>query len=171
MKLFARLLYAGIFLAAVAEALSPAKPVSQPVLGAGRQDWHAKSFWHAHWGASGVHKGIDIFAHHGTTVVAGQGGLVLYCGELKEGGKVVLVLTPRGWLHYYAHLDRIQARQGAWVRPDESIGAVGDSGNAAGKPPHLHYAILTLVPRPWAIQWGIQGWKRMFYQDPGHLLQ
>lgn len=83
---------------------------------------------------------------------------------------MVLVLTPRGWLHYYAHLDSIQTRPGAWVVPGEPIGGVGATGNAAGMPPHLHYAVLTLVPRPWDIRWAPQGWKRMFYRDPGGLL-
>ena len=47
-----------------------------------------------------------------------------------------------------------------WKRPDwlgpsdtrppgSPLGTVGDSGNARGKPPHLHYAILSLLPYPW----------------------
>lgn len=163
-------LCAVLALATLVEALYPAGPVTQPVLGATRRDWNHASFWHANWGASGVHKGVDIFAARGETVMAAQAGLVLYRGEIGQGGKVILVLTPRGWLHYYAHLDRIQTRPGAWVVPGEPIGEVGCTGNAAGKSPHLHYAILTLAPRPWDIRWAPQGWRRMFYRDPGSLL-
>ena len=165
-----RWLIAMLLATVFAEALYPASPLSQPVAGADHRDWNANSYWFPSWGVSGVHKGIDIFAKRGATVMAAQAGLVVYRGNIEQGGKVVLVLTPRGWLHYYAHLDSILTRQGAWVVPGEPIGEVGDTGNAASKPTHLHYAVLTLVPRPWDIRWAPQGWKLMFYKNPGLLL-
>jgi hypothetical protein len=36
-----------------------------------------------------------------------------------------------------------------------------------GKEPHLHYHIITLIPYPWRITREMQGWKKMFYMDPG----
>lgn len=164
-------LVAGLALMAVLlETLLPAGAFTQPVLGAGRQDWNPKTFWHPNWGASGVHKGIDIFARKGEAVMAAQAGLVLWRGEIEQGGKVILVLTPRGWLHYYAHLKSIHTRPAAWVVAGEPIGEVGDTGNARGGPPHLHYSVLTLLPRPWAVRGGAQGWKAMFYRNPDELL-
>lgn len=142
----------------------------QPVAGATAHDWHPDSYWHPHWGASGVHKGIDIFARRGTPVVAAQGGWVVYQGEVAQGGRVVLVLTPRGWLHYYAHLDRIDATPG-WIAAGAALGTVGTSGNAAGKPAHLHYSILSPVPKPLAYRPGMQGWKRVFYRNPDTMLR
>jgi len=35
------------------------------------------------------------------------------------------------------------------VNQNTIIGSVGDSGNAKGKPPHLHYSIVTLIPYLW----------------------
>ena len=165
-----RLLLAAIVLAILAEALLPPAPFIQPVSGAGRQDWHPHSFWFSPWGRSGVHKGIDIFAGKGETVMAAQSGRVIWQGEIAQGGRVILILTRRGWLHYYAHLDSIRTRAGARVVAGAPIGEVGATGNARGKPPHLHYAVLTLVPRPWEVRWAPQGWKRMFYRDPARLL-
>ena len=165
-----RPLLAMVVLAASIEALLPPGPFVQPVQGAGRQDWNPHSFWFSPWGRSGVHKGIDIFAGKGETVVAAQGGLVLWQGEIAQGGKVVLILTGRGWLHYYAHLRSIRTQAGNRAVAGEPVGEVGTSGNAKGKPPHLHYAVLTLVPRPWEVRWAPQGWKRMFYRDPTRLL-
>jgi hypothetical protein len=47
---------------------------------------------------------------------------------------------------------------------------VGDTGNARGKPPHQHYAVLSVIPYPWRIDGATQGWKKMFYLDPGEIL-
>lgn len=152
------------------EAYMPKPDLRQPVLGATTRDWNPKSFWHPHWGASGVHKGIDIFATRRTPVVAAQSGLVLYRGTLKQGGKVVVVASPRGWMHYYAHLDSSHAASGSWVSTGETLGAVGTTGNARGKPAHLHYAIFSPIPRLQSFRLGTQGWKRLFYRDPSLLL-
>ena len=43
-------------------------------------------------------------------------------------------------------------------------------GNAAGKPTHLHYAIMSLVPYPWQASNGPHGWRKMRYMDPTPLL-
>lgn len=162
--------WAIILMLIVLEALLPPGDFKLPEVGASRHDWNADSYWHNHWGVSGVHKGIDIFARRGTPVVAAQSGLVLFSGRLELGGNVVLVITPRGWLHYYAHLDRADAKAGDWRSAGEPVGTVGDTGDAAGRPPHLHYAVLTLIPRPWATRPVEQGWKRMFYRNPDRLL-
>lgn len=141
-----------------------------PVQGASVRDWNPRSYWYEPWGASGVHKGIDIFARKGTPILAATGGIVVFRGEIAMGGKVLAVLGPKWRLHYYAHLDSATARQGSLVWRGEVIGAVGDSGNAVGKPPHLHYAVLTLLPYPWRWDTTTQGWKKMVYLDPGKLL-
>jgi murein DD-endopeptidase MepM/ murein hydrolase activator NlpD len=140
-----------------------------PVAGATAADWNPKSFWFEPWGQSGVHKGIDIFAKSGRPVVAAVPGLLLYRGELSIGGNVVAVLGPKWRIHYYAHLAESKPVP-LWVSAGEHIGAVGSSGNAAGKPPHLHYTVLSIVPLPWRFSTATQGWKRMFFLDPGEVL-
>jgi hypothetical protein len=100
-----------------------------PVAGASARDWNPRSFWYEPWGASGVHKGIDIFAAQGRTVVAATAGIVIYRGEM------------------------------------------GPSGNAAGKAPHLHYAVVSLLPLPWRYSSETQGWRKMFYLDPASAFQ
>ena len=142
-----------------------------PVEGAHRKDWNAKSFWHEPWGASGVHKGIDIFAPNGRSVVSAVPGVVVYQGQLGIGGNVIAVLGPRWRIHYYAHLADGSRSAPRFVGGGTQLGAVGTSGNAAGKPPHLHYAVLSLVPLPWRYSSATQGWKQMFFLDPDALLQ
>ncbi len=144
--------------------LLPEEPAI-PVLGATRADWNRDSFWHP-WGASGVHKGIDIFAKEGTAVVAATPGIVLYAGTLSQGGNVVSVFGPKWRIHYYAHLQEVRAASGQYVSRGDVVGTVGTTGNAAGKPPHLHYAIITQIPYVWLYKPERYGWERMFYINP-----
>ena len=141
-----------------------------PVAGASVHDWNAASFWYEPWGRSGVHKGIDVFAQEGRPVIAAVAGVVIYQGQLGIGGNVVAVLGPKWRVHYYAHLasNDVVPR---FVARGAALGRVGTSGNAAGKPPHLHYAVISLVPLPWRYSAATQGWKQMFYLDPGMLLK
>jgi murein DD-endopeptidase MepM/ murein hydrolase activator NlpD len=141
-----------------------------PVQGATSADWHPRSYWYHPWGASGVHKGIDIFAPEGRPVLAATSGLVLRSGSHDAGGTVIAMLGPRWRIHYYAHLLCADVESGDWVRRGEPIGAVGTTGNAVGKPPHLHYAVVTLVPYPWRVTDEPQGWRKMFFLDPGAAL-
>ena len=145
--------------------LLPARGVI-PVQNATTKDWNERSFWYIPWGKSGVHKGIDIFAKRGTPVLASTSGLVVYTGNINMGGNVVAILGPKWRIYYYAHLDSITANTFDWASRSEAIGKVGDSGNAKGKPPHLHYSVLSLVPYPWRISTDEQGWKKMFFMNP-----
>ena len=141
-----------------------------PVEDATSKDWNPKSFWFEPWGKSGVHKGIDIFAKQGKPVISAVPGIVIYHGEWGIGGNVVAVLGAKWRIHYYAHL--AEAAPVPWfVSSGEVIGHVGTSGNAAGKQPHLHYAVISIVPIPWHISTATQGWKRMFFLNPSEMLQ
>ncbi len=139
---------------------------SMPVEGATKTSYSQKSFWFYPWGKSGTHKGVDIFAKQGTPVRSSTSGIVLYTGQLRLGGNVVIVLGPKWRIHYYAHLDKIETASYALISNGEQIGSVGTSGNAAGKPAHLHYSINTLIPYVWRIDEDPQGWKKMFYLNP-----
>lgn len=150
-------------------ALIPASP-RIPVVGADRHSWSRDSFWHYPWGKSVTHKGIDIFARRGISVISATPGVCVFSGTLPRGGKVALVLGPQLRLYYYAHLDSIRIHTPALVRAATQLGTVGDSGNAVGTPPHLHFSIVTLVPYPWRVDGSVQGWKKMFYLNPDEVL-
>jgi peptidoglycan LD-endopeptidase LytH len=98
------------------------------------------------WGATRrggrSHEGIDIFASCGHPVVSSTEGIVLSVGENRLGGQVVWVLGPGGSRHYYAHLSGFaELHRGDHVQPGDTLAYVGNTGNAAGTPCHLHYGI------------------------------
>lgn len=93
-------------------------------------------------------------------------GVVIYTGNLTLGGNVVAILGPKWRIHYLAHLNSIDTGVPGLVRAKERVGTLGDSGNAAGKQPHVHYSIVTLIPYPWLFSTESQGWKKMFILNP-----
>ena len=138
-----------------------------PVSGATTKSWAEDSFWAYPWGTSFTHKGIDIFADRGTDVISSTYGLVVYTHEGGKGGKSVMILGPKWRFHYYAHLDSYDAFAFKPVKPGTVLGTVGDTGNAKGKPPHLHYAITSPFPYPqYYDSEAVHGWKKMFHLSP-----
>jgi murein DD-endopeptidase MepM/ murein hydrolase activator NlpD len=102
------------------------------------------------WGAprSGGrrHEGIDVFAEKGTRVLSTTEGVVTRVGDNRLGGHSVWVMGPGGYLHYYAHLEKFgDVKPCQRIHKGHCIGTVGDSGNARGTPPHLHYGIYRLI--------------------------
>ncbi|MEO9893075.1 M23 family metallopeptidase [Aurantibacter sp.] len=138
-----------------------------PVKDATVKSWDEKSFWAYPWGTSITHKGIDVFAKKGTEVIAATNGIVIYTYEGGKGGKSVMMLGPKWRFHYYAHLNEIKTFPLQPIKKGATLGTVGTTGNAIGKPPHLHYAITTPFPYPKLYDSNaVQGWKKMFYLNP-----
>ena len=162
----ARRILLGAGIAIFVAGLAVPERLVVPVKGATKADWNPATFWRSPWGASGVHKGIDIFAKEGTPVLSAAPGFVLYSGTLSLGGNVVIVAGPKWRFHYYAHLRETGTAAGRFVSGGQVIGTVGATGNAAGKPPHRHYTIATAIPFAWRADRGVQGWKKMFSLDP-----
>tara|TARA_R110002167_G_scaffold91083_25_gene245063 strand:- start:3730 stop:4326 length:597 start_codon:yes stop_codon:yes gene_type:complete len=143
-----------------------------PVKGASTKSWDINSFWAYPWGTSVTHKGIDIFAIKGTDVISASDGIVIYTYEGGKGGKSVMVLGPKWRFHYYAHLDAIKTFIFKPLKQGMVLGTVGDTGNAKGKPPHLHYAITSPFPYPDRYDGNaVQGWKKMFHLNPDNWLR
>ena len=141
-----------------------------PVQNAVKGNWDDETFWYYPWGQSIVHKGVDIFAAEGTPVLSATEGVVVSVEKTGNGGNVIYVLGPKWRLHYYAHLQSVETYFGAYVHTGAIVGKVGNTGNAATTPPHLHYSIQTLVPYLWRWDSDVMGWKKMFYLNPTYYL-
>lgn len=95
-------------------------------------------------GGARQHEGIDIFAEKLTPVVAASSGLITRVGTNRLGGKVVW-LRPNDRDHrinlYYAHLDSQMVESGQVVSVGDTLGLMGNTGNAITTPPHLHFGV------------------------------
>ncbi|MDQ4132151.1 MAG: M23 family metallopeptidase [Actinomycetota bacterium] len=101
--------------------------------------------WHAPRGtpeAPRLHMGTDVFAAYGTPVRAPFDGVVTHSdGGL--GGKAVTLTTRDGTYYYMAHLAAFapDVPNGSSVKQGDIVGLNGDSGNAVGGSPHVHFEI------------------------------
>jgi murein DD-endopeptidase MepM/ murein hydrolase activator NlpD len=94
-------------------------------------DWHAPRTGH-------LHQGCDVFAAMGTPSVACVTGTV-YQGEGNNAGLYVRLVADDGNVFYYMHLQRFAAT--GHITAGTVVGYVGDTGNALGGPPHLHFEV------------------------------
>jgi murein DD-endopeptidase MepM/ murein hydrolase activator NlpD len=85
------------------------------------------------------HDGIDLAAPEGTPVLAAASGTVLFAGEKRGYGKIVLVAHRGDVVTVYAHNSENLARPGDQVHEGAAIARVGHTGNATG--PHLHFEV------------------------------
>lgn len=96
------------------------------------------------WGAprSGgrAHKGTDMMGPYGAPLYASASGVV-YTGNSGLGGRTVWVVADYGVAFYYAHLSDYNVSSGSRVSKGDVVGFNGDSGNASGGAPHLHFEI------------------------------
>jgi len=103
----------------------------------------AQSFFGAERdGGRRSHDGVDIFARRGTPVLAAGPGQAYRIEVTNLGGKVVWVRdNVRNARLYYAHLDSQHVVEGQLVDVGDTLGFVGNTGNARTTPPHLHFGI------------------------------
>lgn len=92
-------------------------------------------------GGARRHEGVDIFAPKRTPVLASAPGIITGTGNYGIGGKVVWLSTGLNRRLYYAHLDTQFVSAGRKVKTGDTLGLVGNTGNARFTPPHLHFGI------------------------------
>ena len=123
-------------------AISVVPSLSFPVAG---NKARAGSFWGADRGAGKrTHEGVDIFAPKKTPVVAAADGYITKVDNGGIGGKTVWMrVIGKNISLYYAHLDQQLVESGQTVMKGDTLGLVGNTGNAEHTPSHLHFGIYT----------------------------
>jgi murein DD-endopeptidase MepM/ murein hydrolase activator NlpD len=93
--------------------------------------------------SGGWHHGDDIFAPLGAPVLAVADGVVFLVGPNPIGGNRLWLQDGAGNQYYYAHLSAYTplARDGMHVHAGDVLGFVGNTGDAAGGPYHLHFEV------------------------------
>ncbi|UBM59516.1 peptidoglycan DD-metalloendopeptidase family protein [Marinilongibacter aquaticus] len=95
-------------------------------------------------GGSRAHQGWDLEAAIGTPTYAVKGGTVSLVETGAYGKQVILTFEDEnGNTKYaqYAHLSAYNVTNGQKVEEGQLLGETGDTGNAKGVTPHLHFEI------------------------------
>lgn len=113
-----------------------------------------------------AHDGVDLPVRNGTLVLAPFAGVVVNPATIwkpwdpQRYGTVVVIRSTeaqsRGYLVILAHLSRRSVVPGDSVRRGQVVGRTGQTGNAAGTPPHLHFELRA----PFAIAYAYAGVRR-----------
>lgn len=160
--LMATLLAAGLATDATAEAAPPTGSVREivfPVVGSVR---YSDTFGACRSGCSRSHAGEDLMAAKLTELVATRDATVRWLkGDATPDGthgNYVILRDAEGWEYWYIHINNDSPgtddgtnparwrfgpgiERGAKVKAGQLVGYVGDSGNAEGTAPHLHFEI------------------------------
>ncbi len=93
------------------------------------------------------HHGVDIFARRHTPILAPCDGYIRFVGVRGLGGKVIWLQDSKHYDNlYFAHLDSQWVKARTFVKTGDTLGTVGNTGNARFTPPHLHFGIYNNGP-------------------------
>lgn len=106
-------------------------------IGSGSFIWPVPNYTYvSRWMSSG-HRGADICAAYGTTIIASDSGTVIAAGWHYSYGNYVEIDHGNGYKTLYAHMSAISVTQGQAVSQGDKIGEVGSTGNSTGN--HCHF--------------------------------
>ncbi|NPD27487.1 M23 family metallopeptidase [Corallococcus exiguus] len=119
----------------------PGAPSRPRLATQGMLDWPLRGVLYGRFGKKGKepHDGIDLAAPAGTPVKTAQEGTVLYAGEQKGYGLIVIVEHAAPLITLYAHNRDLRVKTGQKVRRGQVIATVGESGRTSG--PHVHFEV------------------------------
>lgn len=88
---------------------------------------------------SEYHKGIDIGAPNGSTIIAASSGQVAWAYHSTSAGNWVGIDHGNGLYSVYMHMSYSIVTEGQYVNKGDTIGYVGSTGMSTGN--HLHFAV------------------------------
>src|SRR5437764_15152426 len=149
------LLASGLLAGTTAARGDTTKPIVFPVFGAAR---YSDDFGQPR--AGGAHQGIDILAAKRSLALAAEAGKINFWTHSATAGCMLYLYGASGTTYYYIHLNNDLTgrndnrgkcvagtayarglKTGAKVSAGQVVGYVGDSGDANGIHPHLHFEL------------------------------
>lgn len=112
-------------------------PFTKPVPGDASAIFGSRRFFNGQPRAT--HPGVDLRAGTGTPVLAAGAGVVAVARELYFSGNVVVLDHGGGVFTIYAHLSRLDVKEGDEVAQAAPLGLSGATGRVTG--PHLHWGL------------------------------
>lgn len=106
------------------------------------------NFGDARGGGTRSHEGLDIMAPKGVPIVSPTKAVVVRTGTGSSSGKFVNTMNPGGETFIYMHLNEISVKEGDVLAVGGLVGFVGNTGNASGGAPHLHFEIRDTKRKP-----------------------
>lgn len=120
--------------------------------------------FHAPRNGGRIHEGFDVTGSCGTPLVAARGGVVKKAGydPALYGNYVLIDARKSNQDYFYAHMIApSEVGQGKRVRTSERVGRIGQTGNAASTPCHLHFEVRVhgrpIDPEPELRHWDRRG--------------
>ncbi len=87
------------------------------------------------------HPGVDLAGPTGSSIVASDGGKVIFAGWQGGYGNLVIIDHQNGYKTAYGHCSKLLVKVGQMVAQREEIAKVGSTGVSTG--PHVHFEIRT----------------------------
>ncbi len=114
------------------------------------------------------HKGSDMKAKLFTEIYATANGVVEYAGYHRASGYGLLIIIDNsyGFKTYFAHLGKINVKNGQVIQKGDLIGLTGNSGMSNG--PHLHYEVrfMQQALNPyWFVKWTMSNYEEIFAKE------
>lgn len=109
-------------------------------VGSGSFVWPVPQYTYVSRWMSGYHRGADICAPYGVSVIASDAGAVITAGWHWSYGNYVIIDHGNGWKTLYGHMSSLSVTQGQAVSQGQEIGKVGSTGNSTGN--HLHFEMI-----------------------------
>lgn len=135
------------------------EPVKRVIVAGTRERpaWYPKGYfiWPVHgiitsrfgyrniFGSTSYHGGLDIAVPYGTSVLAADGGTVLFAGMATGGnwsyGNLVIIDHGNGKVTYYGHNSSVLVSAGEHVAQGQTIARAGSTGRSTGN--HCHFEV------------------------------
>lgn len=89
--------------------------------------------------ARNFHRGVDIGANRGDSIVAARAGRVVKSCYHGQFGNYIMIDHGEDYYTLYAHASTLLVREGSYVKQGQLIARVGATGRATGN--HLHFGV------------------------------